>query len=171
MKRNGQELMEWDCINNCDIGNSVTSCDRLRLLPGIVQLHWQAFSKLVGDNLKARFESECKEDKEANPEASQSHKPRFKFLNEKIKEWYEEADTKKKKQVDDDETRNDLHAKTRVSTIQPSHILAFFTYIRLHKQNYPYPTIPGSSTLGPSTTGIRHAYTQISYTSPTQLHP
>ena len=73
--------------------------------------------------------------------------------------------------VFDDETRNDLHAKTRVSTIKSSHIPVFFTYIRLHKQNYPYSTILGSSTLGPSTTGIRHAYTQISYTSPTQLHP
>ena len=38
MKGNSQELMEWDCINNCDISNCVTWCDWIRLLPRIVQL-------------------------------------------------------------------------------------------------------------------------------------
>lgn len=62
---------------------------------------WQAFSKLFGDDLKAKFESEWKEHKEANPEASHSNKARFKFRNEKMKAWYDEADTEKKKQVDE----------------------------------------------------------------------
>jgi hypothetical protein len=51
--------------------------------------------------LKARVESEWKEYKEANPEASQSHQARFKFHNELMKEWYEEADTEKKKEVEE----------------------------------------------------------------------
>ena len=38
MKGNCRELMEWDCINNCDVNSTVTWCDWLRLLPGIVQL-------------------------------------------------------------------------------------------------------------------------------------
>ena len=39
IKENGPELMEWDCINNSDMCNSVTRCDWIRVLPRIVQLH------------------------------------------------------------------------------------------------------------------------------------
>lgn len=51
--------------------------------------------------MKARVDSEWKEYKEANPEASQSKQARFKFHNDKMKEWYEEADTEKKKEVEE----------------------------------------------------------------------
>ena len=47
------------------------------------------------------MDSEWKEYQEANPEASHSHKARFKFHNEKMMEWYEEADLEKKKQVEE----------------------------------------------------------------------
>ena len=51
--------------------------------------------------MKARVENEWKEYKEANPEASHSHQDRFKFHNEKMKKWYEEADTEKKVEVEE----------------------------------------------------------------------
>ena len=54
-----------------------------------------------GADLKARFASKWKEYKEANPEAGKSRQDRFKFHNETMKEWYEEADTEKKKEVED----------------------------------------------------------------------
>lgn len=71
---------------------------------------WQAFAKLYKDDLKAKFDREWKEYQEANPEASHSHQARFKFHNEKMKEWYEEADIEKKKEVDEyrQKLKNDL---------------------------------------------------------------
>jgi len=54
-----------------------------------------------GKDLKARVGSEWKEYKEANPEASKSREARFMFHNEKMKEWYEEADTAKKEEVEE----------------------------------------------------------------------
>lgn len=36
-----------------------------------------------------------------NPEASDSQQSRFTFYNAKMKEWYEEADQEKKKEVDE----------------------------------------------------------------------
>jgi hypothetical protein len=62
---------------------------------------WQAFAKLYGDDLKAKVDNEWKEYREANPEASHSHQARFKFHNRKMQEWYEEADTEKKKEVEE----------------------------------------------------------------------
>ena len=35
------------------------------------------------------------------PEANHSHQALFKFRNEKMKKWYEEADTKTKKEVEE----------------------------------------------------------------------
>ena len=46
-------------------------------------------------------DNEWKEYKEANPEASQSPQARFKFHNQKMQEWYKEADIEKKKEVED----------------------------------------------------------------------
>jgi hypothetical protein len=51
--------------------------------------------------LKARVESEWIEYKEANPEANHSPQALFNFHNEKMKKWYEEADTKTKKEVEE----------------------------------------------------------------------
>ena len=62
---------------------------------------WQANSKLYSAESKAKVESEWIEYKEANPEANQSHQALFKFRNEKMKKWYEEADTKTKKEVEE----------------------------------------------------------------------
>jgi hypothetical protein len=62
---------------------------------------WQAFSKLYGDDLKPKIDNEWKEYREANPEAGHSHQARFKFRNRKMREWYEEADTEKKKEVEE----------------------------------------------------------------------
>jgi hypothetical protein len=62
---------------------------------------WQAFSKLFGDDLKSRVDTEWQEYQEANPEASHSHQARFKFHNKKMQEWYEEADMEKKKEVEE----------------------------------------------------------------------
>lgn len=62
---------------------------------------WQAYSKLFGNDLKSRVDDEWKEYQEANPEANHSHQARFKFHNKKMQEWYEEADTEKKKEVEE----------------------------------------------------------------------
>lgn len=51
--------------------------------------------------MKARFEIEWKEYKEANPDASHTHHARFKYHNEKMKEWYEEASSEKKVEVEE----------------------------------------------------------------------
>jgi hypothetical protein len=51
--------------------------------------------------LKARVDNEWKEYQEANPEANHSHQARFKFHNEKMKQWYDEADTEKKNEVEE----------------------------------------------------------------------
>lgn len=62
---------------------------------------WQAFAKLFGNDLKARVDEEWKEYQEANPEASHSHQDRFKFHNQKMKIWYEEADIERKNEVEE----------------------------------------------------------------------
>ena len=51
--------------------------------------------------LKAKVESEWIEYKEANPEANHSSQARFKFRNELMKKWFEEADTKTKEEVEE----------------------------------------------------------------------
>ena len=59
------------------------------------------YAKLFGNDLKAKFDNEWKEYREANSEASHSHQARFKFHNKKMQEWYEEADIEKKKEVEE----------------------------------------------------------------------
>jgi hypothetical protein len=75
---------------------------------------WQAFSKLFGDELKAKFDNEWKEYQEANPasetsnlNARQARKARFNFHNKKMQEWYEEATIEKKKKVEDFRQKKD----------------------------------------------------------------
>lgn len=51
--------------------------------------------------MKAKVESEWKEYQEANPEANHSPQARFKFRNEMMKKWFEEADTKTKEKVEE----------------------------------------------------------------------
>jgi hypothetical protein len=62
---------------------------------------WQAFSKLFGNDLKAKVDIEWKEYLKADSEASNSRQARFKFHNKKMQEWYEEADEEKKKEVEE----------------------------------------------------------------------
>jgi len=61
---------------------------------------WQAFARLFRDDLKERFENVWEAYQKENPEASNSHQSRFAFYNERMKEWYEEADIEKKKEVE-----------------------------------------------------------------------
>ena len=69
----------------------------LNLKSNTQTLHsWQTFAKLFKNDLKPKVDDEWEEYQKANPEADHSHKACFKFHNEKMKEWYEEAGTEKK---------------------------------------------------------------------------
>jgi hypothetical protein len=60
---------------------------------------WQAFAKLFGEDLKSKVENEWQKYQEANPNHGYTNNDRFEFHNKKMQEWYEESDSKAKKEV------------------------------------------------------------------------
>lgn len=60
---------------------------------------WQAFAKLFGDDLKSKVDNEWQQYQVANPNQAYTKNDRFNFHNKKMQEWYEESDSKAKKQV------------------------------------------------------------------------
>jgi hypothetical protein len=97
-----QRIHDW-FYNKSRGSSSGTGTRGVLSLKGNLRLlqPWQAFSKLFGEELKSKVDSEWQEHQEANPSDSYTKHDRFNFHNKKMQEWYEESDSGTKEQVEE----------------------------------------------------------------------
>lgn len=81
-------------------GSGTRGVLNLKSNPRLLQ-PWQAFSKLFGEELKTKFDTEWHEYQEANSNETYTTMDRFNFHNKKMQDWYGESSSESKEKVEE----------------------------------------------------------------------